>query len=67
MFQAIVAMQEHFIESTAALQGRRDECTDDEQYEVDYILDSRIHDGKLQYRVKWAGYKDDRVVRRGEF
>jgi hypothetical protein len=70
VFEALLAAQEHFIQSTPSLRGRRDECytdipeevddmTGDEQYEVDYILNSRTHDGNLQYRVKWAGYKDD--------
>ncbi|KAF7139671.1 hypothetical protein CNMCM5793_007270 [Aspergillus hiratsukae] len=70
VFEAILTMQEYFIGSTTSLRGRGDEyskdiaeeaddTTGDEQYEVDYILDSRAHDGNLQYRVKWAGYKDD--------
>ncbi|THH03770.1 hypothetical protein EW145_g6019 [Phellinidium pouzarii] len=30
----------------------------EEEYEVDEILDSCIHRGKLQYLVKWTGYMD---------
>ncbi|THG99573.1 hypothetical protein EW145_g7239 [Phellinidium pouzarii] len=30
----------------------------EEEYEVDKILDSHIHRGKLQYLVKWTGYMD---------
>ncbi|THG99815.1 hypothetical protein EW145_g7191 [Phellinidium pouzarii] len=30
----------------------------EEEYEVDKILDSCIHRGKLQYLVKWTGYMD---------
>ncbi|THH01893.1 hypothetical protein EW145_g6834 [Phellinidium pouzarii] len=30
----------------------------EEEYEVDEILDSHIHRGKLQYLVKWTGYMD---------
>lgn len=26
------------------------------QYEVDEILDSRVHRGKLQFRIRWTGY-----------
>jgi hypothetical protein len=70
VFEALLAAQEHFIRSTTSLRGRRDEyytdipeetdyTTGDEQYEVDYILDSRMFDGILQYRVKWARYEDD--------
>jgi hypothetical protein len=29
-----------------------------EEYEVDKVLDSRIHRNKLQYKVKWKGYED---------
>lgn len=31
----------------------------DDEYEVEDILASRIYYRKLQYRVKWLGYKDD--------
>ena len=31
---------------------------DEEEYEVDEILDSRLHRGKLQYLVKWTGYNE---------
>jgi hypothetical protein len=30
----------------------------EEVYEVDYLLDSRIHRRKLQYLVKWTGYPE---------
>lgn len=33
-----------------------DIINDEEQYEVETILDSRYHYGKLQYLVKWFGY-----------
>jgi len=29
---------------------------DEEQYEVEQILDKRIHYGKVQYLIKWKGY-----------
>ena len=31
---------------------------EEEEYEVDEILDSRIHHGKLQFLVKWTGYNE---------
>ena len=31
---------------------------EEEEYEVDEILDSRIHRGKLQFLVKWTGYNE---------
>ena len=34
---------------------------DDEEWEVEQILDSRIHQKKLQYRVKWLGFDEDRT------
>lgn len=36
--------------------GRADEG---DEYEVEMILDARVNRGKLQYRAKWLGYKDD--------
>ena len=33
---------------------------EDDEYEVEKILDARVNRGKLQYRVKWLGYEDDR-------
>jgi hypothetical protein len=38
--------------------GRADE---DDEYEVEQILEARVHRTKLQYRVKWLGYEDDPV------
>lgn len=32
------------------------ENQDEEEYELDDILDSRIYRGKVQYRVKWTGH-----------
>lgn len=29
---------------------------EDEQYEINEILDSRIHRGKLKYLIRWKGY-----------
>ncbi|KAL5536505.1 hypothetical protein ACEPAF_327 [Sanghuangporus sanghuang] len=29
-----------------------------EEYEVEEILDSRLHRGKLQFLVKWVGYEE---------
>ena len=31
---------------------------EEEEYEVEEILDSRLHRGKLQYLVKWVGYNE---------
>ncbi|KAL5498599.1 hypothetical protein ACEPAH_1953 [Sanghuangporus vaninii] len=31
---------------------------DEEEYEVEEILDSRLHRGKLQFLVKWVGYDE---------
>ena len=31
---------------------------DVEEYEVEQILDSRLHRGKLQFLVKWTGYDE---------
>ena len=31
---------------------------DEEEYEVEEVLDSRLHRGKLQYLVKWTGYDE---------
>jgi hypothetical protein len=33
----------------------------DEEYEVENILNARLSRGKLQYCVKWLGYKDDQT------
>jgi hypothetical protein len=33
----------------------------DAEYEVDEILEVRIHHGRLQYRAKWSGYEDDPI------
>ena len=30
----------------------------EEEYEVDEIIDSKLHHGKLQYLVKWTGYNE---------
>ncbi|KAI2839619.1 hypothetical protein CBS11350_7450 [Aspergillus niger] len=70
VFEALLAAQEHFIQNTIIFQDlcneyntdipeEADDTAGDEQYEVDYILDSRIYKGILQYRAKWAGYEDD--------
>ena len=32
----------------------------EEEWEVEDILDARSHRGKLQYRVKWVGWDEDR-------
>jgi hypothetical protein len=37
-------------------QGTADE---DDEYEVEKILNARVHRRKLQYRVKWLGYEED--------
>lgn len=34
---------------------------DDDEYEVERILDSRVNRGQLQYRAKWLGYENDPV------
>ncbi|KAL5512273.1 hypothetical protein ACEPAG_9357 [Sanghuangporus baumii] len=31
---------------------------DEEEYEVEELLDSRLHRGKLQFLVKWVGYDE---------
>jgi hypothetical protein len=33
----------------------------DAEYEVDEILEVRIHHGRRQYRAKWSGYEDDPI------
>ena len=35
------------------------EINDDEEWEVEQILDSCIHQKKLQYWVKWLGFDED--------
>ena len=35
------------------------EINDDEEWEVEQILDSCIHQKKLQYWVKWLGFNED--------
>ena len=58
MFKALLIAQEHLNQSITSLQGQHNkyytdipEETDDiinnEQYEVEYILNSRMHDGVL--------------------
>ena len=37
------------------------EINDDEEWEVEQILDSCIHQKKLQYQVKWLGFNEDRT------
>jgi hypothetical protein len=32
---------------------------DEDEYEVEKILNARVHRRKLQYRAKWLGYEDD--------
>ena len=32
----------------------------EEEWEVEDILNARSHQGKLQYRVKWVGWDEDR-------
>ena len=32
----------------------------EEEWEVEDILDARSHRGKIQYRVKWTGWDEDR-------
>ncbi len=34
---------------------------EEKEYEIDDILDSRYHYGKLQYRVVWTGHFSDRA------
>jgi hypothetical protein len=38
---------------------RTDNTADDDEYEVEGILDARMSGQKLQYRVKWLGFKYD--------
>ena len=35
------------------------EINDDQEWEVVQILDSHIHQRKLQYQVKWLGFDED--------
>ena len=37
------------------------EINDDEEWEVEQILDSCIHQRKLQYWVKWFGFDEDQA------
>ena len=37
------------------------EINDDEEWEVKQILDSHIHQRKLQYWVKWFGFDEDQA------
>lgn len=37
----------------------QDTANDDDEYEVEKILNARVHRRKLQYRVKWLGYEED--------
>ena len=39
---------------------KRRSTDEDDEYEVERILEARIYWRKLQYRVKWLGYDDDR-------
>jgi hypothetical protein len=34
---------------------------EEEEYEIDDILDSRYHYGKLQYKVAWIDHSSDRA------
>jgi hypothetical protein len=46
--------------SSGHRQKRNCRSTDeDDEYEVEEILDACVNRRKLQYRVKWLGYKDD--------
>ena len=35
------------------------EIDGEEQFEVDEILDSRIHRGRLQYKIRWLGHEPE--------
>lgn len=35
------------------------EDQDEEEYELDDVLDSRLHRGRLQYKVSWTGHPPD--------
>ena len=35
-----------------------DQAEEEEEYEVEEIVDSRLHRGKLQFLVKWTGYDE---------
>jgi hypothetical protein len=38
-----------------------DAVDDNKEYKLERILDSRVHRGKMQYRVKWLDYEHDPV------
>ena len=35
------------------------EIAGEKEYELEEIIDSRLHYGKLQYRAKWTGYSPE--------
>jgi hypothetical protein len=35
------------------------EIDGEEQFEVDEILDSRVHRGRLQYKIRWLGHEPE--------
>lgn len=41
------------------MQDTANDDDDDDEYEVEKILNARVHRRKLQYRVKWLGYEGD--------
>ena len=38
------------------------EITGEKEYELEEIIDSRLHYGKLQYRAKWTGYSPEHDI-----
>lgn len=34
-------------------------ATEEEEYEVEKVVDKRIHKGKVEYLLKWKGYSSD--------